>query len=40
MRDIAKSTGISVANVKVKIFRARMKIRSLLKTQEGEYPCK
>ncbi len=38
--DIAKSTGLSVANVKVKIFRARMKIRSLLKTQKGENPCK
>ena len=34
--DIAGATGLSVANVKVKIFRARAKIHSLVMMGQGE----
>jgi len=33
--EIAGSTGLSVSAVKVKVFRARAKIHSLIKTQQG-----
>jgi RNA polymerase sigma-70 factor, ECF subfamily len=35
-QEIAQSTGLSVSAVKVKVFRARMKLYSLLKAQRGE----
>lgn len=34
--EIAGSTGLSVSNVKVKVFRARAKIHSLVMSQRGE----
>ncbi len=33
--DIAGATGLTVANVKVRIFRARTKIRSILESRQG-----
>jgi RNA polymerase sigma-70 factor, ECF subfamily len=35
-QEIARSIGLSVSAVKVKVFRARTKLYSLLKTQRGE----
>ena len=35
-RDIAAATGLSIAAVKVKVFRARAKLAALLKTKIGE----
>jgi len=36
--DIASTTGLSISNVKVKVFRARAKIQSYIKIPQGEKP--
>ena len=38
--DIAAATGLTVSSVKVKLFRARKKMQSFIKTEQGERQCK
>ncbi len=38
--DIAAATGLTVSSVKVKLFRARKKMQSFVKTEQGERQCK